>query len=53
MRISGLPDLDSHQHVHLMPGVFDLTLDLAEAYKIRVVRLPLLQGAHTIARRAR
>ena len=27
--------LDSHQHVHLMPGVFDLTLDLAEAYKIR------------------
>ena len=36
MRISGLPDLDSHQHVHLMPGVFDLTLDLAEAYKIRV-----------------
>jgi predicted glycoside hydrolase/deacetylase ChbG (UPF0249 family) len=32
--------LDSHQHVHLMPGVFDLTLDLAEAYKIRVVRIP-------------
>jgi chitin disaccharide deacetylase len=32
--------LDSHQHVHLMPGVFDLTLDLAEAYKIRVVRVP-------------
>ena len=31
--------LDSHQHVHLMPGVFDITLDLAEAYKIRVVRL--------------
>ena len=45
--------LGSHQHVHLMPGVFDLTLDLAEAYKIRVVRLPLLLGAHTIARRAR
>ena len=42
--------LDSHQHVHLMPGVFDITLDLAEAYKIlypafdkviaRIVRAP-------------
>ena len=31
--------LDSHQHVHLMPGVFDIALDLAEAYKIRV-RVP-------------
>ena len=32
--------LDSHQHVHLMPGIFDITMDLAEAYKIRVVRVP-------------
>jgi hypothetical protein len=32
--------LDGHQHVHLMPGVFDIALDLAEAYKIRVVRVP-------------
>jgi chitin disaccharide deacetylase len=30
--------LDSHQHVHLLPGFFDLTLDLAEANQIGVVR---------------
>ncbi len=30
--------LDSHQHVHLLPGLLGLTLDLAEANQIRVVR---------------
>jgi len=30
--------LDSHQHVHLLPGLLDLTLDLAEANQIGVVR---------------
>jgi hopanoid biosynthesis associated protein HpnK len=32
--------LDSHQHVHLIPGLFDLALDLAEAHQISVVRVP-------------
>jgi hopanoid biosynthesis associated protein HpnK len=31
--------LDSHQHIHLLPGIFDLTLDLARAYQINVVRV--------------
>ena len=30
--------LDSHQHVHLLPGLLDLTLDLAQANQISVVR---------------
>ena len=32
--------LDSHQHIHLLPGVFDLTLGLAKAFRIDVVRVP-------------
>jgi hopanoid biosynthesis associated protein HpnK len=32
--------LDSHQHIHLLPGILELTLDLAQAYQINVVRVP-------------
>ncbi len=32
--------LDSHQHLHLFPGVLEIVLDLANAAGIRVVRLP-------------
>ena len=32
--------LDSHQHIHLLPGVLDFTLRLAKAHRIDVVRLP-------------
>lgn len=33
--------LDSHQHVHVLPGLADLVLQLAEQYKIPFVRVPL------------
>ena len=32
--------LDSHQHIHVLPGILDVTLDLAQDYKINVVRVP-------------
>lgn len=33
--------LDSHQHVHLLPGLWPLCLELQAAYRIPRVRLPL------------
>jgi predicted glycoside hydrolase/deacetylase ChbG (UPF0249 family) len=33
--------LDSHQHVHLLPGLFDLTRELAARYGIPFVRVPV------------
>jgi len=33
--------LDSHQHVHILPGLFDLTWNLAARYGIRWVRVPV------------
>lgn len=37
---TGLPldHLDSHQHVHLLPGLWPLTLALAKKYKVEVIR---------------
>lgn len=32
--------LDSHQHVHCLPGVWNLTLELAKKYSIPYVRVP-------------
>ncbi len=32
--------LDSHQHIHLMPGIFRIVLRLAKEYKIPFIRLP-------------
>ncbi|GAB6037231.1 hypothetical protein JCM15519_17900 [Fundidesulfovibrio butyratiphilus] len=39
---TGLPitHLDSHQHLHLFPGLRELVLDLAREYSIPFVRLP-------------
>jgi predicted glycoside hydrolase/deacetylase ChbG (UPF0249 family) len=34
-----LDHLDSHQHVHMFPVVRDVTLDLAERFQIRTVRV--------------
>ncbi len=31
--------IDSHQHLHLLPGIFDKTLDLAHKYKIKKIRM--------------
>lgn len=33
--------LDSHQHVHILPGLFDLTRELAARYAIPFVRVPV------------
>ena len=32
--------LDSHQHMHVVPGVIDIALDLAKRYGIRAIRIP-------------
>jgi predicted glycoside hydrolase/deacetylase ChbG (UPF0249 family) len=32
--------LDSHQHVHALPGIYDLTHELADRYRIPFVRAP-------------
>jgi hopanoid biosynthesis associated protein HpnK len=32
--------LDGHQHVHVLPGVAQVVLELARAYRIRAVRYP-------------
>jgi chitin disaccharide deacetylase len=32
--------LDSHMHVHLLPGVFETVLALADQYQIAAIRLP-------------
>jgi len=32
--------LDSHQHVHMLPGIFSIVLGLAKEYKIPFIRLP-------------
>lgn len=39
---TGLPvtHLDSHQHLHLLPGILEVVLELAERYGIRLVRFP-------------
>jgi hopanoid biosynthesis associated protein HpnK len=40
--------IDSHQHLHMLPGVFKITLKLAEKYKIKKIRI--FQGNSTGAR---
>lgn len=34
--------LDSHQHVHMLPGIFLIVLKLAKEYKIPFIRLPCI-----------
>ncbi|HEY3299091.1 MAG TPA: ChbG/HpnK family deacetylase [Armatimonadota bacterium] len=36
--------IDSHQHLHIMPGIFEAVLEIAEKSDIRVVRVPLERG---------
>ena len=33
--------LDSHQHIHLLPGIFEVVQDLCEKYGIRRLRIPV------------
>lgn len=32
--------IDSHQHLHLLPGLFDLTVRLAKRWRVKFVRIP-------------
>jgi hopanoid biosynthesis associated protein HpnK len=32
--------LDSHQHLHVLPGIIDIVLDLANQYGISAIRIP-------------
>lgn len=32
--------IDSHQHLHLLPGIIDIALELAAAHQIKAVRIP-------------
>ncbi len=45
--------LDSHQHVHALPGVLDIVLELAGRYRIPCVRAPVegVAGHRTLAGR--
>jgi hopanoid biosynthesis associated protein HpnK len=38
----GLPisHLDSHQHMHVVPGIIDITLDIAKKFHIKKIRIP-------------
>jgi len=39
---TGLPitHLDSHQHMHVVPGIIDIVLDIAEQFAIPAIRIP-------------
>lgn len=32
--------LDSHQHLHVFPGIIDIVLDIAKKYNIKAMRIP-------------
>lgn len=42
VKLTGLKPthLDSHQHLHVVPGISDLVLRLAQRYSIRAIRIP-------------
>ncbi|MDA2932761.1 ChbG/HpnK family deacetylase [Acidobacteria bacterium AH-259-D05] len=45
-----LTHLDSHQHLHIIPGVWKITLELARKYQIPYVRLPSFDSVGVNAR---
>ena len=36
--------IDSHQHLHIMPGIIEAVIDAAESAKIKVIRIPNERG---------
>lgn len=32
--------IDSHQHLHILPGIIDIVIDLAKQYEIKAIRIP-------------
>jgi len=45
--------LDSHQHIHMIPGIFSIVVNLAEEYEIPFIRLPSVPFAHKYYIKAR
>ena len=43
-----LSHIDSHQHLHALPGIMRVVCPIAAEYGIRAIRLPLDGPAHTI-----
>jgi hopanoid biosynthesis associated protein HpnK len=39
---TGIPitHLDSHQHMHIVPGIIDITIDIAKEFGIKAIRIP-------------
>lgn len=37
----GVTHLDSHQHLHVLPGILEVTADLARHYHIPFIRMPM------------
>lgn len=36
--------IDSHQHLHVMPGIIDVVIDVAKSAGIKVIRVPVERG---------
>lgn len=32
--------IDSHQHLHIFPGILDIVIEIAKAYNIKAIRIP-------------
>jgi chitin disaccharide deacetylase len=32
--------IDSHQHIHILPKIFEITYELAEKYRVKQIRIP-------------
>ncbi len=47
-----LVHVNSHQHLHVLPRVFDIVLRLAEEYRIPFVRIPREPAVHRLSGRA-
>ena len=39
-----LSHADSHQHIHVLPGILNIVLDLSESAGIKTVRMPQVKG---------
>ena len=35
-----LTHIDSHQHIHILPKIFELTVEIAKKYRIKIIRTP-------------
>lgn len=40
LRDINIDHIDSHQHLHMLPALFDLTIELARKWRVKYIRLP-------------